>query len=145
MASSRVISLAAVNEDEGALKRLFAAALLRDPHDVVGAGRRAFPGKTNHGRAIEASQTWPTDPVVLAILEELTSDEGLPSREHVAREVWARAMDPEAADKDRIAAFKLYSEIMGSLKPEHEGLETSLNEIFRRIEQDGRPRPPSTD
>ena len=139
------LRLIAANEDEEALKGVFARALLRQPHKPQDAARRAFPGQPNAPRAAMAAQHWPTDPEVLAMVDALTTDEGLPSREEVAREIWAIGMDPEAADRDRLAAFKLYTEAMGFVKPTAPSSDDFIGQMLTKIEQNGRPKPPGTE
>ena len=139
------LRLVAANEDEAALKRIFARALLRQPHKPQDAARRVFPGPANGPRAAQAAQHWPTDPDVLAMVDAMTTDDGLPSREEVAWEIWAIGMNEEAADRDRLSAFKLYVEAMGFVKPTAPTGDDIMGQMLAKIEQNGRPKPPGTE
>lgn len=106
--------LPATREDEQDLKERFAEALLRSPTDPFRAALAIFGNDTVS--ALKASNSWPSDLVVLQrqadLLEEYGPDEYLPTKAHVARriyEVGDAATDP----KDRLAAFKLYADIRG--------------------------------
>ena len=143
--SRAALRLIADHEDETVLKRVFARALLRNPHKPQEAARRAFPGQGNAPRAAMAAQHWPTDPEVLALVDEMTTDEGMPTREETARELWAIAMDPEAAHRDRLAALKAYGETQGFVKPSAPTGDDFMSAMLQQIGKNGRPKPPGAE
>lgn len=111
-------------ESQDALKLAYAAAILQcevthPPEQVhFAAALRVIPN--DNGEALRVARFWPLDPIVTAEIRRLR-DSGadiaaLPSKADLARKAWALMNDPLTQGKDRIAAMRLYAELMGHLK-----------------------------
>jgi hypothetical protein len=102
-------------DDVPALKRLFAAALLREPVHVFAAAQQVFG--SDAGRALYAASMWLNDPDVLAEKTKLLKDKGarsfLPSKEDYARELWKLAMDSRTPIEDKRGFLSLFGDAMG--------------------------------
>ena len=114
--------------NETALKKLFAIGMLkkplRKPSDSYDIGTSIFGGDTVS--AMRAGASWPTDPEVLELREQLLAEFGpehfLPTKAELAREVLA--INEEKYDsgnlkndaRDRIAAYRLAAEILGHIE-----------------------------
>lgn len=105
-------------EQEQLHKEMFAAALLRTPHDPFGAACLVFG--MDSARALEASIKWIHDSFVLQRQAELLQEFGeatfMPSKLTLARRVYELAEDRNTDKKERIAAYKLYADIMGMIE-----------------------------
>lgn len=103
------------DEDIDSFKRQFAEELLRTPDTVFAAAQRLFPIDT--GRAMYAATKWVKDALVLTEKARLLRAHGarafLPTKEDVAREIWATAIDKKTPVEDRRSLLSLYCDIMG--------------------------------
>jgi hypothetical protein len=96
-------------------------ALPGTPVDTIRftAALEIVPG--NNGEALRIARFWPVDPIVVNELTRLqqSGDLGaMPSKADAAREAWNLARRPMAAEKDKIAALKVFCEIMGYIDPD---------------------------
>lgn len=102
-------------EDEVAQKRAFARALLFHPTDPYKAAIMVL-GFENTGKALQIHLTWPLDQIVLQEQVRLIYEEGeetfLPSKLAVARRIFELAEGEHVPAKDRLAAYRLYAEMM---------------------------------
>lgn len=122
-AASSKIEVQAYQSDEN-LKKLFGIELAKTTNPFE-AGCKVFGEETN--KALWVSFNWMTDPIVLSArdvyLKNLELSQPPLDREQLAAKVLALAEEtyvtqagvkrPSIEAKDRISAFKLYSEIMG--------------------------------
>lgn len=101
--------------DEIAQKKAFARALLFNPSDPYRAAITVL-GMANTGKALQVHLTWPMDQIVINEQVRLIYEEGeetfLPNKVTVARRVFELAEQQNVVAKDRLAAYKLYAEIM---------------------------------
>jgi dTDP-glucose pyrophosphorylase len=100
------------------LKKEFAAQLLRDNGDGFKAAF-AVCGDDS-GMALQIARLWINDPFVVAEQKKLllTSDAKtfLPTKEQQARDVYVLACDVKSDLKERLAAHRLYAEIMSHIE-----------------------------
>jgi hypothetical protein len=119
--------------DELALKHKFAEALLRDPHEPYRAAVLVFGSDSR--RALAASQNWVFDLDVLArqadLLETFGADKFLPEKAEVARRIY-QVGETATDNKDKLAAYKLYSELRGFV-PKGDGNSTNVNVTLNRV------------
>lgn len=110
------------------LKKLFAIAVLkkplRKPQDSYEIGTMIFGGDTVG--AMRAGASWPTDPDVLRLKDELIAEKGidffLPTKEELARELLDIANEKfdnghlkhDARDREKL--LRLYAELMGFIE-----------------------------
>lgn len=110
------------------LKRLFAIAMLkkplRKPQDSYDIATTIFGGDTVSG--MRAGSSWPTDPEVLRMRDEMLQQHGaeffLPTKEDVARELLDIANEKydngqlkhDARDREKL--LRLYCEVMGYIE-----------------------------
>ena len=138
----------APSDVQGALKRAFAEALLRNPTKPAEAAFSVLPGAANVGQALRIANEWPADPLVkstmAALVEEHGAEHFLPTKEEVARELLEIARDGEAENRQRLDAYKLYGEFMGfsgkgaELKVD---VTSPMADIMAKIAANGRPKP----
>jgi len=110
-----------MTEETNELKAAYAALLLRSPKEAFKAAMLLFPGETS--RALKVSNEWPMDSIVIKEMARLEKAglNGLPSKNELALKIWEMVEDDRGsknpqwaiAPKDRIAAGKLYADIMG--------------------------------
>jgi hypothetical protein len=97
------------------LKLVFAAALLRHPHNPYEAAREVEPVET--GRANWIVNNWLNDPEVIKAMGERVADvgsaiAGLPTKEELALAIYREA--GEVKDKStKLAYFRAVGDIMG--------------------------------
>ena len=95
-----------------ALKKLFAAAWLRQPENPFAAAREVEPDHA--GRQYYISENWLTDPVVIAEKDRLVALLGpiarVPTKEEFALEVYRKKCK---SDSEQLAYFKFFAELMG--------------------------------
>lgn len=119
--------------DDIALKKEYAAALLRWPDDPVKAAQSVVGGDTQ--RAIQISIRWPRDPVVVAHKEELIEEHGAEAFTLSKAELINKLVtiaDGERVDaKDRIAALAKVAEIRGFI--EKPGTKVEINNVAPRV------------
>lgn len=124
------------NDAELEEKKLYAAALIREP-DPFKAALSLFKNNTN--RALKAAHFWPDDPDVLAEIQRLKNDVGetnlLPNKADLARAVWQRMQGVEYGEMrvpietdDYAKLAKLYGEIMGFI--EKPGTNINVNAVI---------------
>lgn len=95
-------------------KALFAAALLRYPHDPFKAATMVYP---KHMQAcLWVMQEWPHDPYVLETQAKLIEDHGqdafLPTQQELAHELYHTATKATMTE-DKLKAFELYAKVRG--------------------------------
>lgn len=104
------------NTSDNILKDAFANALLRTA-DPWKAACIVFGNDT--ARALECSQSWPSDLYVLSrqaeLLDTMGEDAFLPTKAMTLRRIWETA-ESSTDRKDKIAAFKLYAEVRGYIE-----------------------------
>lgn len=110
-----------MTEETNELKAAYAALLLRSPNEAFKAAMQLFPGETS--RALQISNEWPVDSFVIKEMARLEKAglNGLPTKNELAMKIWEMVEDKRGstnpawaiAPKDRIAAGKLYADIMG--------------------------------
>ena len=77
-----------------------------------------------------------------ALLEEHGAEHFLPTKEEVARELLEIARDGEAENRQRLDAYKLYSDLMGFGKADVKvDVTTPMADLMAKIAANGRPRP----
>lgn len=103
------------SRDETQLKKAFALALLETSGQPYEAARKVFKSFTDGQRALHASNHWVNDPVVLTeqtrLIEDLGEEYFLPTKVMTARAIYALGELVTASVGERLAAFRLYSEI----------------------------------
>lgn len=110
--------IAPEGQDEDALKRAFAGFLIRNPMRPGDAAALVFPGMANAGRALQAAEFWPLDPLVRAHLDAIRDGETehnyLPGKDEVAHEILTKARNAKSVS-EAVAAYKLYGEYQGHI------------------------------
>lgn len=103
-----------------ALKKLFAAAWLRQPENPFAAAREVEPD--HPGRQVYISREWLEDPVVLAERDRLVALLGpiarVPTKEDLALEIYRRKCKN---DSEQLAYYKFFAELMGYTDPKTAG------------------------
>lgn len=121
-------------------KKAFAAFLFVRPDTEMGRFEAAcltFPDQCDDNLARQAAIEYPHDREVIAELARLrgaTDAAELPSRAEQARAIYNMAADTTRSVSDRLAAHKLYAELMGHVQKPTEG--NRPNQIYndnRRI------------
>lgn len=106
-------------ENEHELKMQYAAFVAADPNSYITAAYKVFPGADNLGRAMQCAN-WISDPIVIAEIERLRSGTDvasqLPSPDEHGQEVLDLARNSTLSAKDRIAAHRLFAEMMGRIQ-----------------------------
>ncbi|UCE07577.1 MAG: hypothetical protein JSW07_05965 [bacterium] len=120
-----------VNENE--LKLKFADALLRSPENPWVAAKEVTDDVS---LALQMSQLWVKDPIVVAQKEKLLSENGakafLPTKEDFAREVLVEARD--AFDPDSKHKFyKLFGDSMGFIEKPSTNVSLNTQNITNRV------------
>jgi len=112
------------------LKPKFAAELLRlgDPNKAAFA---LLPSNNDTGLAMHLAKLWADDPQVLAEMGRLMQDSTLaksllPSKEMQAKDIYAIAQDPRIEVKERLAAHRLYAEVLGHIEKQAAGNVTNV-------------------
>lgn len=106
-------------ETEAKLKKLFAAALLRNPHNPYEAAREIEPTRSE-GRAHWIVNNWCEDPEVIAAVGVRVADfgparAGLPSKEELALKIYQEAATVN--DKStRLTYYRAVADIMGYIE-----------------------------
>jgi len=103
-----------MTDDEMKDKAAYAAFLLQCQDNAFEAALKLYPGDT--GRALRVSNFWPMDAFVIEERARLSLNaiEYLPTKADLAILTWNIAKDgTKHCTKDRLAAAKLYGEIMG--------------------------------
>lgn len=111
--------------DDDILKKAFGIELARNPGEPFQAALAVFGDDT--GKALMASQMWLRDELVIQARDEYLGEHGeevkLASKDQLARQIldMAEATNIEGTrylydGKDRLAAFKLYAEVMGFIE-----------------------------
>lgn len=132
------VALAPWNDrrDDVELKKLFAKAMLECNFKPYDAARAVFTNPTDGMRAINASDNWPNDPIVkmeqARLIEDLGEESFLPSKVMLAREIYSMGQDTTASIGDRLAAFRLYSDLR-QFVPRDKGPQVSLNIQQNRV------------
>ncbi len=107
---------ASVFENETALKKAFAAFLLKCPEDPYRAALAVIDTSKDAGPAMLAANLWPNDAIVKAEMARLLEEKGefafLPSKVELARSIWERAHRDGTEDADAVKLLKLYAEVM---------------------------------
>ncbi len=110
-----------LTKDDELLKPKYAAALLRES-ELLKAAQLIFPGQANLGKAMYAVQFWTLDDEVVAekarLVEKFGELSTLPSKAKVAKDFHDIFKDEDIQTKDRIAAGKVYAQLMGYLTPQ---------------------------
>lgn len=112
------------------LKREFAAALLRNPHDAFAAAREIEPVI---GRALWIADNWAGDPEVIALLgerkQEMGARAGLPEKDELAARIYSEAT--AIADKTtRLTYYRTVAELLGYIeKGNKSGVAVNLNNL----------------
>ncbi len=113
--------------DDG-IRRLYAVELLkhRDPWQAALA---TFPGDID--AAIEASRFYPNDPVVVAhmktVREAKAGGDVLPTKDDLARELWKTARVEGVKIPEKLAALRLYAEVMEYTAKSSSGATVQVN------------------
>lgn len=101
-------------ETEQRLKLLFAAAVLRHPHNLYDAAREI---EQDNGRANWIVNNWSNDPVVIAAISQRVAElgpalAGLPTKEELAARIYNEASDVK--DKStKLAYYRAVADVMG--------------------------------
>lgn len=111
--------LSEVDEQElERLKKAFAFAWLYTPNEPYKAALQVFQPHT--GKALWVADNWLTDPIVIDEKDRLLKEHGslhfLPDKTQIAREVYELAQSSKSTS-EKLASFKLYSDIMGFVEP----------------------------
>lgn len=114
--------------DPIAAKTLYAAELLRTPHDPFKAALKVFP---HHMQAcLWVMQAWVHDEFVLSeqrrLIEHFGPDHFLPTMQDLAHHVYATAVGASMTD-DKIKAFELYAKIRGFINKPAEAANVNVN------------------
>ena len=126
-------------DNESELKRLFAAKWALQPSEPMQAALALGLGS---GDAGYIAVTWTKDPDVIEIKNGIVQANGLnlPTKEDFALEILELGRSRSIEAKDRIAAYKLYADIQGYVKPIHVGdniqnnVNLSENDLDKRLE-----------
>lgn len=116
------------DETAARLKPLFAAALLRHPHNPYEAAREIEPSQSD-GRANWIVNNWLDDPIVVQARAERHADmgalAGLPSKEELALTIYREAA--EVKDKStKLAYLRAVADVMGYV-PRGGGTNVNVN------------------
>lgn len=113
-------------DNQQELKRKFAEAMLKLDGDPFKAAFSIIP---DVGLAMQAANTWPTDPIVaeakILLLEEKGLRSFLPTKDEQARDIYNMANCEKLDAEVRLKAHRLYAEIMGNI--ERPALPTASN------------------
>lgn len=100
------------------LKKIFAAALLKEPGNPFKAGQTAYPDDI--GECCRAATQWPNDPEVLAEIENIknnaTLEEMLPNKVEAGQLAWQLANNDWLKGKERVDALRLFCEVAGHIE-----------------------------
>jgi hypothetical protein len=119
-------------------KKAFAAFLFVRPDTDAGRFEAAcltFPDQCDDNLARQAAVEYPFDREVIAELARLrteTDDGALPSRAEQARAIYNLAADNTRTVSDRLAAHKLYAELMGHVQKPSEAARSNNTYIDNR-------------
>lgn len=117
----------------------FAKALLAQPDNPFAAALTLVPNDA--GRAIMLSMEWRDDPEVKAEMDRLIAERGplafLPQKEDIARDIYGLTKaEVKGTITEKLAAFRLYSELMGFIKQPDKNVNLQLNQNRVMIVQD---------
>lgn len=105
---------------ESELKAAFAAFLLDNPAQPLGAALKLYPSEKDRGEACRIAFSWPNDPEVIIELERLKTvvvpNKDIPTKEQFIAEMWKLAKSENVSPKDRAAAGRLVGDVMGFVK-----------------------------
>lgn len=100
------------------LKREFAERLLHRPQEPWRVALEMF--RHDPGKGVTAGEVWPRDPIVLNHCAELLQARGpkafVASKEDAARLAYSIAENAEEGSNTRLAATRLFAEIMGYIQ-----------------------------
>lgn len=100
-------------------KAAFAAFLFSNPRQPLEAALKLFPADKDRGQACYISLNWPSDPEVLAEIQNLKDngvDPNAPTKTEIVKEMWDLARDDRYSGKDRVAAARLIAELNSLIK-----------------------------
>lgn len=82
------------------------------------AARQLYPSQETVGFALTVASDWPDDPIVIAELDRLASEDeqDLPNKAKLARDIYNLADDGSKSVDDRLKAYKLYAEVRGFIE-----------------------------
>lgn len=120
------------------LRERFAAEYLRNGGDVWEAGKACSPSDPSKGIALGAELI--ADDQVQARIKELRDTKGerafLATKEDVAREIYKLATgraNQQLEPKEKLAAFRLYSEVMGYIEKPQGGVSVTQNNLVQKV------------
>lgn len=130
-------------------KRQFAKLLLKHPHKASEHAYKVFPEHDRSHEAYEASEAWVNDREVIKLMAEIVEAEGsaayLLSGDEAAREVLTIAQDGSKPLKERVVAYRLFSEMIGVIGKQAVNANVDISgnvaQLFETIGKQGRPKP----
>lgn len=113
--------------DTDNMKRAFAAAMLRTPHDAFAAAKSITP---DYGKASFIAHNWKFDPLVMAVMADIQSklgaDASLPSHAEYALLIYndlQNVTDPDT----KLKYYKLLGEVQGYVRKADDGPRVQIN------------------
>lgn len=122
-------------------KLLFAKRYRDDKSDPLMIVQDVMPKGTDAIVIINATRTWPHDPVVIAELERLTKI--LPEKEEIAHQLLHKANDKNIAPDDQVKFYKLYCDLIYPSKSASTKSDSGGDRLDEFIEALTCPLPPA--